>query len=127
MPLHLHLIRGLPGSGKSTLARAYAARGYVHLEADDFFIQPDGRYQFDPSQIGAAHAWCRSQVAIALAAGRNVVVANTFTRRWEIAPYYELAALYGAVATEETAGGTWENVHGVPPAVVEAMRARWEM
>jgi predicted kinase len=122
---HVLLIRGLPGSGKSTLARTYARHGYVHLEADQYFERA-GRYQFDPVQIGAAHAWCRSQLAVALAAGRDVVVANTFTRRWEMASYYAVAACYGARVTEIVMRGCWPNVHGVPPEVVAAMAARWE-
>lgn len=123
--LHVHLIRGLPGSGKSTRARAYAARGYVHIEADDFFVS-NGRYVFDPTKLPQAHASCRQRVAAALAAGRNVVVANTFSRRWEMGPYWELAALYGARVTEETMRGQYQNAHGVPAEAIAAMRERWE-
>lgn len=43
----LVLIRGLPGSGKSTLAQHYATQGYCHIEADMFFIGPDGTYAYD--------------------------------------------------------------------------------
>jgi len=49
----LTIIRGLPGSGKSTLAKklVYSNPGSVHLEADMYFIDRVGVYNYDPAKI----------------------------------------------------------------------------
>jgi len=83
----LVLIRGLPGSGKSTMALVLAQVGYVHYEADMYFMQ-DGQYQYDSRQVRQAHQWCREQTLRALQAGKRVVVSNTFTRLQEMEPYF---------------------------------------
>jgi|SRR5690242_2310503 len=125
--MHVHFIRGLPGSGKSTIAREYAARGYTHLEADDFFLRA-GRsvYDFEKSLIGHAHRICRAHLAAALMCGEDVVISNTFCQRWEMRKYLDICAELGATVTEETAIGTYQNVHGVSSEVIARMRERWE-
>lgn len=131
----LTLVRGLPGSGKSSFARSIvhiAERRYV--SADDFFGHGEGVYRFDPSKLGAAHAWCQSHASGCLSRRESVAVANTFTQRWEMEPYLRMAAEFGArvvvvdcfdagMSDEELAA---KNVHGVPVAGIAAMRARWE-
>ena len=57
-----------------------------------------------------------------LADGRNVVVANTFTRRWEYEPYLKMCDDVEIVV----ARGNYQNIHGVPDNVVERMRERFE-
>lgn len=119
------LIRGLPGSGKSTRAVQYAAQGFVHVEADMFFVR-DERYEYRPDRVREAHRWCRRQAEHALRQGRSVVVANTFVRKWEMQPYLEMAQRHGAEVEVIVATGRWQNVHGVPPEKVAEMAARWE-
>lgn len=124
--MELIIIRGLPGSGKTTLAREFAARGYDHHEADQYFERDNGRYEFVPSRIGRAHEWCQNKVKGSLSAGHNCVVANTFSRKWEIQPYIDMAHEFGATTKIIEAKGEWKNIHGVPEGVVEKMRLRWE-
>jgi predicted kinase len=121
----LVLVRGLPGSGKSTFARKLA--GFRHLEADMFFVGADGAYVFEPTKLKEAHAWCQEQCKATLLAGGNVVVSNTFVKRWEMSFYVNLAAELGVEVTEVTVAGSYSNVHGVPDAVVERMRSNWEL
>lgn len=120
--MRLILVRGLPGSGKTTFAIRIAA---IWCEADHFFTK-DGVYSFDPTKLKEAHAQCLSQAQQALAAGHDVVVANTFTRIWEMQKYLDLARDRGATVTVYKTIGEYANVHGVPPEVVERMRSRWE-
>lgn len=122
--MELVLIRGLPGSGKSTMARNMT--GYRHLEADMFFTDLDGVYIYDASKIKAAHEWCQINVKWALERGEKVVVSNTFTRSFEMEPYFEMAKTLGIEPRIIEATGNWPNVHGVPAEVVEKMRQRWE-
>lgn len=123
--IELLLIRGLPGSGKTTMAKKYAEVGYVHCEADQYF-ERDGVYKFDPAKLHAAHDDCLRRTVAAMDAGHPVVVANTFTRRWEMGPYLKAAKKRGINVRIIEATGNWPNVHGVPEDAIERMRARWE-
>lgn len=122
--VQLYLIRGLPGSGKSTLARLLccAIDGACHVEADQFFIGADGVYRFDPSRLSEAHAECLARARAFLDLERTVIVSNTFTRIWEMQPYLDLGYKTQVITCE----GNFGNVHGVPGAAIERMRARWE-
>ena len=123
--VELLLIRGLPGSGKTTMAKKYAQAGYVHCEADQYF-EVDGEYRFDGSKLRAAHDDCLRRAIAAMDAGHSVVVANTFSRRWEMAPYLKAAKKRDINVRIIEATGNWANVHGVPADAIERMRARWE-
>lgn len=86
----LILIRGLPGSGKTTFANEYLApKGYLLVEADMYFMVR-GNYCFNPMYLKEAHAWCLDTTRIYLNQGFRVVVCNTFTRHWELTPYFSL-------------------------------------
>jgi len=120
----LILIRGLPGSGKSTMARAMEDRR--HFEADMFFEDANGVYNYDREKIKDAHEWCQRETFNALANGNPVVVSNTFTRVSEMRSYFEMAKRFNIEVRVIVADGTWQNVHGVPDVVVDKMRQRWE-
>ncbi len=122
----LTLIRGTPGSGKTTLAKSkYVPLGYVHLEADMFFEQ-SGTYLFEPAKIGLAHSWCQRKTREHLVAGRHVVVSNTFTTHWELFPYIDMADKIPAELKVIHAQGNFQNVHSVPQAALDKMKARWQ-
>lgn len=119
----LILIRGLPGSGKSTFARDYDIR---HYEADMFFIQPDGEYEFNPGLIKQAHEWCQTSVRCALYARHDVVVSNTFTTLKEMQPYIDFAKNCGAELKVYRMTGNYGSIHNVPEETIERMRNRFE-
>lgn len=116
----LLLVRGLPGSGKSTLAKQ--CTGFVHFEADMWCYDRNGNYVFRPERAAFTHETCQLATRLCLEAGHNVVVSNTFTRVWEMQPYYDL----GYITHEITMTGNYGNIHGLPDSVIDAMRARWE-
>jgi len=113
------LVRGLPGSGKTEMAKRMV--GYVHLEADMYF-NVNGKYIYDAAKVRDAHDWCLANAKAALEQGKNVVVANTFAKRWELERYTSLG--YPVRIIEAT--GTWLNVHGVPTKAIERMNERWD-
>lgn len=118
------LLRGLPGSGKSTLGKQFG----TCVSADDYFMV-NGEYKFDPSRIKDAHEWCQKRTVGLLDISDVVCVANTFTQEWEMAPYFLIAKERGikisTLVVENRHGG--ENIHGVPPDVIEKMRRRFEI
>ena len=123
----LILLRGLPGSGKSTLANAI---GGVHFEADMYFVDLFGNYNFDPTRIKDAHAWCQNKVKLSMESGvEKIVVSNTFTMEWEMVHYYMIAEANGyrvhSVIVENRHDGI--NEHGVPADKLEQMKARFEV
>ena len=131
MTTALTLVRGLPGSGKSTFAWAI---GLEAIEADQFFTDDDGVYQFDSSRLAEAHAWCQDRAYLGLEAGQDVTVANTFTQRWEMEPYLRMAHKLGSeVSVYDLYDGGQDdttlaerNIHGVPLDGIERMRERYE-
>nr|WP_250155624.1 AAA family ATPase [Vibrio sp. Y42_MX_L11] len=119
----LTLVRGIPGSGKSTHAKTLDAK---LVEADQFFIDKDGLYQYDNAQIKNAHNWCKLETTRLLKAGFNVVVANTFVKNWEMKFYQNLANDMELAFEVIEVKGSYQNVHGVPDSVVERMASQFE-
>jgi predicted kinase len=128
----LFLLRGLPGSGKSTLAKTL---GGIQIEADQYFVDSNGEYKFDASQLKHAHNYCQGQTEAwmktdgAQVNADRIIVSNTFTQEWEMEHYYKLANLYGyrvySIVVENRHSG--ENVHGVPADKLEQMKNRFEL
>jgi len=114
------IVRGLPGSGKSTFARTLS--GFVHLEADMYFVDSDGRYNYNPNELRRAHRWCQETARALVNSGQKVVVSNTFTRLWEMEPYFDMADLVSVVRMT----GEYDNIHSVPKDVIDRMRDRFE-
>lgn len=135
IPKILTLVRGLPGSGKSTFANTITNK-YSICEADKFFYDGDGNYNFDVDKLREAHKWCRNEVETRMMDNDvnpqyypEIVVSNTFTQEWEMEEYFKLAEKYGymvfTIVVENRHGGV--NLHGVPDDKLEQMRNRFEV
>jgi predicted kinase len=125
---NLILLRGLPGSGKSTLAKTF--QGAAHFEADMYFVDDAGNYNFDRSKIRLAHEWCQRNVELAMSINeKDVVVSNTFTQEWEMEAYNEMAAENGyrvmSLIVENRHNGV--NEHDCPADTIEIMRNRFDI
>ena len=131
----LFLVRGLPGSGKTSFASAIWNE-YAVCEADKFFYDKEGNYNFDPSKLKEAHTWCKNQVETRMIDHQNnqqyypeIAVSNTFTQEWEMEDYFKLAEKYGykvvSLIVENRHGG--QNVHGVPEDKLQIMKNRFEI
>jgi predicted kinase len=119
----LLLVRGLPGSGKTTYAKTLTE--YTHYETDMYFCL-DGEYKWDGSQITKAHRWCQAKVYEALKAGKKVVVSNTFTKKWEMDAYFEMAKELNVPVSVEVMTEQYGNIHGVSEDHIKKMKDRWE-
>jgi predicted kinase len=135
IPKILTLVRGLPGSGKSTFANTITNEFSV-CEADTFFYDKEGNYNFDATKLRIAHEWCKNQVEMRMKDNQlneqfypEIVVSNTFTQEWEMEAYYKLAERYGykvfSIIVENRHDGV--NQHGVPDDKLQQMRERFEI
>ena len=133
----LILIRGLPGSGKSTLAEILWSWFHqddcicvLRFEADDYFhvVTPDGSiYNFNAEELPKAHEKCQENVWKAMKENtETIIVSNTFTMKWEMDPYYHMAATNRYKVQEIICKGDFGNTHACPQEKIEQMRRRFE-
>jgi NEDD4-binding protein 2 len=131
----LILLRGLPGSGKSTFANYMFSNNI--FEADQYFYNEEGKYNFDASKLYEAHKWCQLRVEHAmednLESGgvyfSEIVVSNTSTTEKELEPYLELAKKYDyqvvSLIVENRHSGV--SKHNVPAETIEKMKNRFSI
>ena len=113
------ILRGVSGSGKSTVAEflATGSQDAKICTADDYFLDEEGNYKFDPLKLGAAHRACMEKFERALKNDYYLVIcANTNTKEKDFQFYIDKAAEYGyavfSLVVENRHGG--QNEHGVP-------------
>lgn len=127
----IKIMRGIPGSGKSTYVRTNFADAEV-CSADDYFMNPEGIYEFNREKLGEAHKQCMQIFLHAVISGQPlIVVDNTNIRFWEFAGYLQVgnAMLYEVeiiriIADPEIAAA--RNTHGVPAGAIKHMHKRIE-
>lgn len=133
----LIILRGLSGSGKSTMASLICSdnEDRLAISSDDYFTSEDGLYSFEPTKLKEAHEWCKSEVASAMCDEWEVIVVhNTFTRKWEVDPYLNLASQneYQVQILSLYDGGlsdlqlSQRGVHNLPTYEIQKQRKRWE-
>ncbi len=123
----LYIVRGVPGSGKTTFAKQLTSNAY---EADQYFVDENGDYKFDFTKLRDAHKECQNNVRMAMMSSTpKIAVSNTFTEKWEMEIYFNLAKEYGytvfSIIVENRHGGL--NQHGVPDDKIRLMKSRFEV
>jgi NEDD4-binding protein 2 len=89
------IMRGASGAGKDWWIRRHVVPSAVIVSADDFFMK-DGHYEFDRERLPEAHDMClRTFLAAIERRAELIIVNNTNTRVWELAPYYRVAEAAG--------------------------------
>jgi predicted kinase len=127
----LILLRGLPGAGKSTFAKMLVGeKDYLHKEADMFFVDREGNYNFEPEKLKAAHLWCREEVEFLMKHDHPlIVVSNTFTQEWEMSDYFAYAEKHGyrivSLIVENRHFGN--SIHEVPMEKIRQMEDRFDV
>lgn len=135
------IMRGIPGSGKSTKVKEILKEmpDAKVFSTDNYWLRPDGTYDFNPKLIGQAHQWNQREAKVACRTDCPVIVIdNTNTQEWEMEPYtamakrfdyeVEIKAVHGKDLTPtEVQEYAERNTHGVPLKTVKAMYDRWEV
>jgi len=133
------VLRGISGSGKSTYAkrlmeeRANEGKESWMVSADNYFMR-DGEYRFDPSKLKEAHGACLKDYLRVVQHGGKVdllIVDNTNTQLWEMAPYVAIAEAYKipyeVIDVVCPVGVALErNVHDVPEHTLRMQEQRFE-
>ena len=120
-----YLVYGVPGSGKSTYVEKELKTKYKdlqHFEADMFFYNKNGIYQFNPKKLGLAHKWCQTKFIEAMKNGFPVCVSNTSLTPKEREVYFTKATAHDYEIHVHYCNGRFQNVHGVPEEKVEKMK-----
>jgi hypothetical protein len=103
----VEVLRGVSGAGKSTYVNRYlkedGSMSVTVVSADQFMVDDEGNYAFDPTRLGECHNKCLAKFLLLLeeASGSSdpslalIVVDNTNTTLWEASPYIQLALTLG--------------------------------
>lgn len=116
------IIRGIPGCGKTFTAKAIVKFcenhdiSVVDSAADDFMIDHEGKYCFDPVKLSHCHSQCILRLVKSCQERIDVVIQhNTNLQAWESSALRENAERLGylIVLYEPKNDGEYKNVHGV--------------
>lgn len=129
----VYFIRGLPGSGKTTFAEdieSYIDDAVIHIEADMFFTDDNGKYVWDAGKLDLAHEWCRAEYLKAMSDKcAYIIVSNVSAEAKHVDWYQEEATKRGYEFVSlivENRGGR-KSVHDVPDKSIENMRRKFDV
>lgn len=132
----LYLIRGASGAGKSSLVDSLIKDKphAIAFSADDW-MRKGGEYKYDRRRAGIVHGICINQTAKhmnpvgGVGGWQDIFVHNTFTKKSELKPYYELAKKYGyqvfSIVVENRHDG--ESIHDVPEDALKSQREKFQI
>lgn len=132
----IYIMRGISGSGKSTLALKLCNGVKENVcSTDDFFIDEDGKYNFDTGMLQHNHGLNQERAEEKMEQGISpLAIDNTHTQTWEAKPYVEMAQKYGYKVEFKEPETSWKfdaqelakrNVHGVPFPNIQRMLQRY--
>jgi hypothetical protein len=114
------ILKSISGAGKSSFAELITEPKVIVCA--DFFFEKNGKYEFDATKLGQAHASCRKAFDAALINPviENIVVANTNCKESDYAYYVTEAKKVGARITYVVLEKRHNNpsIHFVPEEVL---------
>ena len=132
----LYVLRGVPGSGKSSYCRDILPTAVV-CSADNYFIRPDGFYDWNKNLLSRAHEWCYETAEGAMQEqNRFIALDNTNIKKAHYSKYLALATKWGYSVREIVVGSLDEdhcriyakrNVHSVSLNTILRMAKEFEV
>lgn len=141
---YMTILRGLPGAGTTTLANRYKDKHkdscYI-CSTDDYWVRPDGTYDFNYMLLGQSHLWNQKRVQDIIDKNMDVwydtvvVIDNTNVTFNEMKPYIKMGVENGYHIEFKEPDVWWKydveecfrkNTHGVPYATILKMYQRFE-
>jgi predicted kinase len=125
----LYLICGPSGSGKTTFANKIKKEKNIanHFEADQWMVDQDGNYLFNPKRLRYCHAECQKSTEYSMRRWQDVIVSNTTLTKKEAKPYIDLSKKYGYNVEIHHMTGEYQNQHGVPNWKIEEMKNKRQL
>jgi tRNA uridine 5-carbamoylmethylation protein Kti12 len=140
MKKKMYIMRGIPGSGKSTKAREITEKYHDLffqpefnvrvISTDNYWIRPDGEYDFNYKLLGKAHQWnqrqafdsCEKGVRVVIIDNTNIQVKEMLSMARKFEYEVEIVPVHGTDLTEEQVREfAARNTHGVPEETVFRM------
>jgi len=134
------LNRGIPGSGKSTLADKIFCELELDVKSlicstDEYWIRPDGVYDWNPKLVKQAHEWNQELFNYCLISEFELVIVDNTNITWkEMKPYVKLALGRGYDIEFQEPDTPWmfdvdelfkRNIHSVPKETIQNMANRY--
>lgn len=132
----VYFIRGLPGAGKTTLALELcsvyrtADDRIVHIEADNWMIDENGKYKFDAGRLDVVHENCRAEYLKAMADNVPFIIVSNVSRAAKDVDWYQEEAAkrgYEFVSLIVENRGGRKSIHDVPDKSIENMRRKFDV
>jgi len=133
----VYLMFGLPGSGKSTKVQEISKNSLVFSihSTDDYWIRPDGYYDWNPARIKEAHEWNFREYSHSVEGNYGylidtIIVDNTNLRFGDAKRYIDKATAEGYTVVLVEPETPWRydaeecavrNVHRVPLETIKKM------
>lgn len=122
----LIIIQGLPGSGKTTLAKEISSQFNIpYFEADQYFEDKDGNYNFNPKYLHSAHISCQARTFSRLKAGHSCICSNTFLADKEFKAYFLAAKQYNVKVFVIKMTTQYGSIHDIPKETMQRMKNRF--
>lgn len=129
------ILRGIPGSGKSTLCKKIKdCWPYYSFSTDNYWIRPDGFYDFNGKLLTQAHSW-NLECVKNHTNSNYIIVDNVNSQLKEFREYIDLA-VYKKIPIQFAEPNTpWKfdveecskrNTHSVPKETIQRILDRWE-
>lgn len=118
-------IRGLPGTGKSTLAKKLSSKFKTkHFEADQYMVNDEGEYDFNPSRLFEVHRSCLNDGMKHLKKNDTVIFSNTFVTTKDFKSYVNYIEKHHPDANIEIHEPAYKgtSIHGVPKETLDRMQ-----
>lgn len=96
-----------------------------YFEADQYFEDKKGNYNFNPEYLYNAHISCQIKVFSTLKAENSCICSNTFLADKEFKAYFHAAKQYNARVFVIKMTTQYKSIHDIPKETMQRMKNRF--